>query len=107
MSFVERLPPDVWQEIGHAILDLQSYQYPSIGRKTLIALAATCKYLSDPALNVLYHTVPDIAVLFYTLPDELYKRERIVLDTGGNMGAQFYEEVIVFVCFVFTPSVRK
>ena len=46
---------------------------------TLIALAATCKYLSDPALNMLYHTVPDIAVLFYTLPDELYKRERIVL----------------------------
>ncbi|KAI0335701.1 hypothetical protein GY45DRAFT_1316398 [Cubamyces sp. BRFM 1775] len=96
MSIIERLPPDVWQEIGHVTLDLRSCPYRSIGRKTLIALAATCQYLYEPALNVLYRVIPDIAVLFYSLPDELYKRERIVLNTGGSMGAQFYEEVITF-----------
>ena len=35
----------------------------------------TCRLFHDPALNVLWHTIPDVAVLLYTLPPEVYMQD--------------------------------
>lgn len=51
-----------------------------MGCDTLAALASTARVFLEPALNVLWHTIPDIAVLFYTLPGDAYKKKHVKKD---------------------------
>ncbi|KAI0331723.1 hypothetical protein GY45DRAFT_1433647 [Cubamyces sp. BRFM 1775] len=41
-------------------------------RKALVAFATTCRYLSEPLLDVIWHELPDIIPLLLQLPADLY-----------------------------------
>ncbi|OJT15966.1 hypothetical protein TRAPUB_8789 [Trametes pubescens] len=70
-SALHRLPPQVLEQICRELLHIQAWH---VGRGTLAALASTAQIFHEPALNALWHTIPDIAVLFYTLPEDAYKK---------------------------------
>ncbi|KAI9058491.1 hypothetical protein FKP32DRAFT_1597588 [Trametes sanguinea] len=75
-SAVERLPSDVCERICHTLFcdpfPFRGHLHEHDGRRTVVSLAATCKQFYGPAVNVLWHTIPDIAALFCVLPRELY-----------------------------------
>ncbi|KAL1950457.1 hypothetical protein VTO73DRAFT_5581 [Trametes versicolor] len=48
--------------------------------ETVAALARTCRLFHEPALNVLWHTIPDIALLFFTMPRKTYLVRKLMLD---------------------------
>ncbi|EIW59338.1 uncharacterized protein TRAVEDRAFT_46643 [Trametes versicolor FP-101664 SS1] len=48
--------------------------------ETVAALARTCRLFHEPALNVLWHTIPDIALLFFTMPRKTHLVRKLMLD---------------------------
>ncbi|KAL1947304.1 hypothetical protein VTO73DRAFT_14265 [Trametes versicolor] len=73
------MPSTVLENICRKLL---YYNPPdSTGPRTVTALAVTARIFHEPALDVLWHTIPDIAVLFLVLPKELCS-DRLVSRTG-------------------------
>lgn len=96
-SALRRLPPQVLEQICRALLvrpidedsededEDEDAEYRDdgdqyMGCDTLAALASTARVFHEPALNVLWHTIPDIAVLFYTIPGDAYKIKHVKKD---------------------------
>lgn len=81
-SATHRFPPTVLQEICRELLCLPLDQtdqgFRHIGSRTVAALAVTARLFLEPALNVLWHTIPDIAILFFTLDDEAYYQGSVI-----------------------------
>ncbi|KAI0667656.1 hypothetical protein C8Q78DRAFT_1175199 [Trametes maxima] len=74
-SIVRRYPLEVLERICWALFDRPSkISQWHLGRCTLVNLARTCKFFSEPALNVLWHSITDIAVLLLVLPKNVYER---------------------------------
>ncbi|EIW60851.1 uncharacterized protein TRAVEDRAFT_28302, partial [Trametes versicolor FP-101664 SS1] len=80
-SATHRFPPTVLQEICRELLCLPLDQtdqgFRHIGSRTVAALAVTARLFLEPAMNVLWHTIPDIAVLFFTLDEEAYHQGEV------------------------------
>lgn len=53
------------------------------GLKTLVALALSCRALSEPALDLIWSTLPSLVPLVRTLPSDLWQEVPAEYD-GGN-----------------------
>lgn len=79
LSSILRFPPSVL----HAICDFLVYdasissKEDFFGIRAVVNLSATSRALHEPALNALWHTIPDVSLLFYTMPDECFVREMV------------------------------
>ncbi|KAI0669267.1 hypothetical protein C8Q78DRAFT_206363 [Trametes maxima] len=89
-----RLPCAVHEEICRQILygPRADDEKNHIGRDrdrrrwpTVAGLARTCRFFHEPALNALWHSIPDIACLLFTLPRKTYSRKNPVVPNGGGV----------------------
>ncbi|OJT09912.1 hypothetical protein TRAPUB_13655 [Trametes pubescens] len=71
-----------------------------VGCHTVACLARTCRYFHIPAVNVLWHTIPDIAILFFALPRHRYHVKRLLLDETDKT---MMDEKIFASTFAGTP----
>lgn len=69
-----RIPQEIYERIFRVlILQDNSLDENAIRPSdTLSALARTCRLFYEPALSILWHSIPDIALLLYTLPREAF-----------------------------------
>ncbi|EIW59267.1 uncharacterized protein TRAVEDRAFT_46575 [Trametes versicolor FP-101664 SS1] len=74
-SAICRLPLQALEEICRELLvPPEQFLAKHVGCGTVAVLASTARLFHEPALNALWHTIPDIAVLFHTLPEDAYKK---------------------------------
>ncbi|KAI0331726.1 hypothetical protein GY45DRAFT_1433650 [Cubamyces sp. BRFM 1775] len=69
-----RLAPTVYslsREVITRVAHLLYYEGKEPDRRTLVSLAATCRYISEPVLDVIWHTLPDVISLLLVLPTDL------------------------------------
>ncbi|KAI9068347.1 hypothetical protein FKP32DRAFT_1642490 [Trametes sanguinea] len=79
-----RLSPEILESICRILLHRSNAPE---GLKTIANLSMTCKHFRDPALNVLWHTIPDVASLFLVLPVSLYRTEKLQSQYGSRTAA--------------------
>lgn len=75
---------------------------------TLAALARTCRLFHEPALNVLWHSIPDIFVLFYSLPSTCYQKQ--VYDHSPWVYTRYVSLlsiVLIALSQLITPSIPR
>ncbi|KAI0647927.1 hypothetical protein C8Q79DRAFT_1008307 [Trametes meyenii] len=83
ISVIRRCPLEVLEKICQALkIDTSETSRRHLSRCTLLNIARTCKFLSELALNILWHVIPDIAVLLLILPKDAYER-CLVRESGG------------------------
>lgn len=69
---ITALPPDTILYICRLLVRWPKQSSRPPRQRHLAALATTCSYLSDPALDVLWHTLASLVPLLeYTLPKDL------------------------------------
>ncbi|KAL1950544.1 hypothetical protein VTO73DRAFT_5668 [Trametes versicolor] len=80
-SALSRMPQGLFEHIFRLLM-LESCDSDGkmVGCRTVARLARTCHNLHEPAVNVLWHTIPDIAILFFALPRHRYQVQRLLLD---------------------------
>ncbi|KAI0669269.1 hypothetical protein C8Q78DRAFT_206415 [Trametes maxima] len=85
-----RLPSAIHEEICHQIIhglptdaDLLGWGDQDGSCRTVAALARTCRFLHEPALNALWRSIPDIACLLFTLPKSTYSSTNPQTPHGG------------------------
>ncbi|KAI9058493.1 hypothetical protein FKP32DRAFT_1761929 [Trametes sanguinea] len=71
-----RLSPEIVESICRILLHRSYQSRATKAYKTVVNLSITCKHFRDPALNVIWHTIPDVASLFLLLPNTLYARKK-------------------------------
>ena len=68
-------PPTIYslsrEIITHIALYLRESREDASARTALVSLATTCRYLSEPVLDVMWHTLPDVIPLLLALPADL------------------------------------
>ncbi|KII86185.1 hypothetical protein PLICRDRAFT_43766 [Plicaturopsis crispa FD-325 SS-3] len=60
---------EILSQVCSALLDGDG----AAGLKSLARLARTCHTFSDPALDILWHTLPSLDPLIRTLPSDLWR----------------------------------
>jgi hypothetical protein len=71
------------------------------GLPTIAALAATCKTLRDPALGLLWHSIPSLVLLVECLPADALKEEYINGDYALVRVVSSWLNKIVLLTWVF------
>ncbi|KAI0659828.1 hypothetical protein C8Q70DRAFT_97118 [Cubamyces menziesii] len=68
-------PPTIYslsrEIVTHIALYLRESREDASARTALVSLATTCRYLSEPVLDVMWHTLPDVIPLLLALPADL------------------------------------
>ncbi|OJT15969.1 hypothetical protein TRAPUB_8792 [Trametes pubescens] len=99
---LSRIPQELFEHIFRLLmLEPCNSDGKMVGCRTVAYFARTCRYLHEPAVNVLWHTIPDIALLFFTLPREMcLVQHLIMLDEQDNC----LEEKMFASMFASKPS---
>ncbi|KAI0667626.1 hypothetical protein C8Q78DRAFT_314547 [Trametes maxima] len=100
-AMIEQLPVDVREKICWTLVNRES---PEDAFGTLATLARTCQALRDPALDVLWYTIPNIALLFRTLPSACYIERTLPQVWVGYLEAGAQSEVEVAFSSTFSAD---
>lgn len=96
-SALSRIPQGLFEHIFRLLmLEPCDSDGKMVGCRTVARLARTCRNLHEPAVNVLWHTIPDIAILFFALPRHRYQVQRLLLDETDKtmMDEKIYASVL-------------
>lgn len=98
-----RIPPEILEQICGVLVGRSNVLLGPNGGgihfgpracETVAALARTCRLFHEPALNVLWHTIPDIAVLFFTLPRKTYLVRKLMLDDKDVLDDKIFASLL-------------
>lgn len=102
MNIPSRCPPsyDVLFEICRYLWpqsDTQYWHENAQDRWDVVAMTRTCRAFYEPAMDVLWHSIPDISPVIRTMPAELWE-EYCVVPQDEHIGAmQIMTTVSVFL----------
>ena len=108
MPRFDQLPPNLIRIICECLIQPSEGLERRLANRSLVALALTCHAVLEPALDTIWHTLPDMNVVISTIPRKRCKYTVRVATHGGD---GFYEPVmnVVSTCSAqpWLPSLTR
>ena len=91
MPRFDQLPPNLIRDICECLIQPSEGLERRLANRSLVALALTCHAVLEPALDTIWHTLPDMNVVISTIPR---KRCRCTVRVARHDDNGFHEPVM-------------